>query len=221
MIVLDNNALLFYEIYSSKYEYILVIDCTKDEHLISELNFFVLETKLGFVRAMLFSEVEELSRIDGLTELYLRRYFLNRLNDELLRAMRYNTEFSLIMIDIDFFKKINDTYGHIAGDFILKRVAKVIKDIVAEKGLCARWGGEEFLVFLPYQSLESAKVLAEEIRQKIETINFYYNDKTIKLTISCGVSSYPQEAQQLQTLIEIADKKLYKAKRVGRNRVIA
>ena len=221
IMVLENSNLLFYEIYSDRYNYMLVIECAKDEFLISELNFFVSETKLGFVRAILFGEVEELSRIDGLTQLYLRRYFINRLNDELLRAVRYNTEFSLIMIDIDFFKKINDTYGHLAGDFILKQVAKVIKDVVGEKGLCARWGGEEFLVFIPYQSLESAKNLAEELKQRIETINFHYDDKIIKLTISCGISSFPQEGQQLQVLIETADKKLYKAKRSGRNKVIA
>ena len=221
IMVLENSNLLFYEIYSDRYNYMLVIECAKDEFLISELNFFVSETKLGFVRAILFGEVEELSRIDGLTQLYLRRYFINRLNDELLRAVRYNTEFSLIMIDIDFFKKINDTYGHLAGDFILKQVAKVIKDVVGEKGLCARWGGEEFLVFIPYQSSESAKNLAEELRQRIETINFHYDDKIIKLTISCGISSFPQEGQQLQVLIETADKKLYKAKRTGRNKVIA
>ena len=221
IMVLENSNLLFYEIYSDRYNYMLVIECAKDEFLISELNFFVSETKLGFVRAILFGEVEELSRIDGLTQLYLRRYFINRLNDELLRAARYNTEFSLIMIDIDFFKKINDTYGHLAGDFILKQVAKVTKDVVGEKGLCARWGGEEFLVFIPYQSLESAKNLAEELRQRIETINFHYDDKIIKLTISCGISSFPQEGQQLQVLIETADKKLYKAKRSGRNKVIA
>jgi diguanylate cyclase (GGDEF)-like protein len=221
IMVLENSNLLFYEIYSDRYNYMLVIECAKDEFLISELNFFVSETKLGFVRAILFGEVEELSRIDGLTQLYLRRYFINRLNDELLRAVRYNTEFSLIMIDIDFFKKINDTYGHLAGDFILKQVAKVIKDVVGEKGLCARWGGEEFLVFIPYQSSESAKNLAEELRQRIETINFHYDDKIIKLTISCGISSFPQEGQQLQVLIETADKKLYKAKRSGRNKVLA
>ena len=99
--------------------------------------------------------------------------------------------------------------------------SKVIKDVVGEKGLCARWGGEEFLVFIPYQSLESAKNLAEELKQRIETINFHYEDKIIKLTISCGISSFPQEGQQLQDLIETADKKLYKAKRSGRNKVIA
>jgi len=220
IIILDNSNLLFYEIYSNKYEYILIVDCAKDEHLISELNFFISETKLGFIRAILFKEVEELSRIDGLTQLYLRRHFLNRLSDELLRAVRYNSEFSLIMIDIDFFKKVNDIHGHLAGDFILKKVAKVIKDIVGEKGLCARWGGEEFLVFVPYQSLEKAKILAEEIRQKMGTINFNYENKIIKLTISCGISSFPQEGQKLQTLIEVADKKLYKAKQTGRNKVI-
>ncbi|MFN3550470.1 MAG: GGDEF domain-containing protein, partial [Endomicrobiia bacterium] len=217
---LDYN-LFFYELYSNKNSYMIVIAYVKEEEISSELNFFISETKIGFVRSILFNEVENLARIDGLTELYLRRFFINRLNDELLRALRYNTKFSLIMLDIDFFKKINDTYGHIAGDFVLKKLAKITKDIVAQQGLCSRWGGEEFLIFIPYQSQESVKNLAEELRQKIENINFIYENKTIKLTISCGISFFPEEAKDIKTLIEIADKKLYQAKQSGRNKVVA
>ncbi len=216
-----SSNLLFYDLYSNKNNYMVVIEYFKDEEICSELNFFLSETKIGFVRSILFSEVENLARIDGLTELYLRRFFISRLNEELLRAIRYNTKFSLIMLDIDFFKKINDTYGHIAGDFVLKRLAKVIKDIVADQGLCCRWGGEEFLIFIPYQSQDSVKNLSEELRQKIEVMNFIYENKIIKLTISCGISFFPEEAKDITNLIEIADKKLYQAKQSGRNKVIS
>jgi diguanylate cyclase (GGDEF)-like protein len=190
------------------------------DRLLSQLRFFINETKIGFVRSVLFKEVEELSRIDGLTGLYLRRYFISRLNNELLLASRYNTVFSLIMIDIDFFKKINDTYGHIVGDFVLKELAKLLLQEVKEQGLCARWGGEEFLVFVPYQTQQQVVELAERIRKNVEDYNFLFQDKTIKLTISCGISFYPQEGKDITTLIEEADKKLYKAKQSGRNKVV-
>jgi diguanylate cyclase (GGDEF)-like protein len=218
---LPNTECFFTEkIYSNLYEYIFIIKHQLTDRLLSQLRFFVNETKIGFVRSVLFKEVEELSRIDGLTGLYLRRYFISRLNNELLLASRYNTVFSLIMIDIDFFKKINDTYGHIVGDFVLKELAKLLLQEVKEQGLCARWGGEEFLVFVPYQTQQQVVELAERIRKNVEDYNFLFQDKTIKLTISCGISFYPQEGKDITTLIEEADKKLYKAKQSGRNKVV-
>jgi diguanylate cyclase (GGDEF)-like protein len=218
---LSNIECFFTEkIYSNLYEYIFIIKHQLADRLLSQLRFFTNETKIGFVRSVLFKEVEELSRIDGLTGLYLRRYFISRLNNELLLASRYNTVISLIMIDIDFFKKINDTYGHIVGDFVLKELAKLLLQEVKEQGLCARWGGEEFLVFVPYQTQQQVVELAERIRKNVEDYNFLFQDKTIKLTISCGVSFYPQEGKDITTLIEEADKKLYKAKQSGRNKVV-
>jgi len=218
---LSNTECFFSEkIYSNLYEYIFIIKHQLTDRLLSQLRFFINETKIGFVRSVLFKEVEELSRIDGLTGLYLRRYFISRLNNELLLASRYNTVFSLIMIDIDFFKKINDTYGHIVGDFVLKELAKLLLQEVKEQGLCARWGGEEFLVFVPYQTQQQVVELAERIRKNVEDYNFLFQDKTIKLTISCGISFYPQEGKDITTLIEEADKKLYKAKQSGRNKVV-
>lgn len=218
---LSNTECFFTEkIYSNLYEYIFIIKHQLTDRLLSQLRFFINETKIGFVRSVLFKEVEELSRIDGLTGLYLRRYFISRLNNELLLASRYNTVFSLIMIDIDFFKKINDTYGHIVGDFVLKELAKLLLQEVKEQGLCARWGGEEFLVFVPYQTQQQVVELAERIRKNVEDYNFLFQDKTIKLTISCGISFYPQEGKDITTLIEEADKKLYKAKQSGRNKVV-
>jgi len=214
------EGILAEKIYSNLYEYIFVIKHKLPEKLLPHLKFFINETKIGFVRNVLFKEVEELSRIDGLTGLYLRRYFTAYLNNELLLATRYNNVFSLIMIDIDFFKKVNDTYGHIVGDFVLKELAKILLEEFKEQGLCARWGGEEFLVFIPYQSQQQVVFLAEKLRSTVENHIFQFQGKTIKITISCGISFYPQEGKDITTLIEEADKKLYKAKQSGRNKVV-
>lgn len=213
--------LLIYKIYSNNYEYAILVEYGKEyEEVLSDLNFFIDETKIGFIRAILFSEIEEMSRIDGLTELYLRRYFLQRLENEILRAERYNTNFSLVMIDVDFFKKINDNYGHLVGDFVLKNLAEVIKEMVGKQGICCRWGGEEFLILIPYQSLNSVKDLIEELRKKVETMDFQYEDKIIKITISCGISYFPLAGKDIETLINEADRKMYKAKQSGRNKVV-
>lgn len=213
------NKILEYKIYENQYQYILIIfhEFTREE--ISNFEFFVEETKIGFVRSILFKEVDELSRTDGLTGLYLRRYFLARLNEEIVRAVRYSQRFSLIMFDIDFFKKINDTYGHIVGDFVLKEVAGIIKTTVGDQGLCSRWGGEEFLVFVPYQSKEQVYTLAENIRKSIEQCEMNYEGHNIKITISGGISSYPDDAKEIEKLIELADQRLYKSKQAGRNLV--
>ena len=214
------EGILAEKIYSNLYQYIFIIKHKLPEKLLPQLKFFINETKIGFVRSVLFKEVEELSRVDGLTGLYLRRYFTACLNNELLLATRYNNVFSLIMIDIDFFKKVNDTYGHIVGDFVLKELAKILLEEFREQGLCARWGGEEFLVFIPYQSQQQVVFLAEKLRSTVENHIFQFQDKTIKITISCGISFYPQEGKDITTLIEEADKKLYKAKQSGRNKVV-
>lgn len=214
------NNLACFKIYNDQFEYILLVKHYLDLDSLNDLRFFVEETKMGFIRSILFQEVEELSRVDGLTGLYLRRYFISRLNNELLRAQRYNTVFSLIMIDIDFFKKVNDTYGHIVGDFILKSVAETFVTTLKDQALCSRWGGEEFLIFVPYQNKEQTKNLAENIRVNVENSVYEYKDLKLKITVSCGVSSFPQDATTVDELIEIADKRLYEAKRTGRNKVV-
>ncbi len=216
------HNILEYTLYSNNYNYVLIIEhnAENESEIISDLNFFITETKIGFVRAILFHEVEQLSRHDGLTGLYLRRYFVQRLNNEYLRALRYNSVFSLLMIDIDFFKKINDTYGHLAGDYVLKNLAQIINSFIGSRGLCSRWGGEEFLVFIPYQDKIKTKLLAEELRKKVEEEKFVYEQQEIKLTVSCGVSSFPEDGDDITKLFTIADERLYKAKQSGRNKVV-
>jgi diguanylate cyclase (GGDEF)-like protein len=190
------------------------------EKIVPQLNFLFEETKIGFERAVLFKEVEELSRTDGLTGLYLRRYFVQRIENEFLRAKRYNTEFSILMFDIDFFKKVNDTYGHLAGDKILKEIATILKTTIANLGLISRWGGEEFLVFLPYHNKLTSFDLAEKIRIYVQQNSFVYDKNEIKLTLSCGISTFPVDSEILNKLIEIADNRLYIAKKSGRNKVV-
>ncbi len=209
-------------VYTDRYRYDIIIEFATvlDKDVLSDISFFINETKSGFIRAILFKEVEELSRFDGLTGLYLRRYFYQRLNEEFLKSVRYNTEVSLIMIDLDFFKKVNDTYGHLAGDFVLKKIAEIILKIVANKGLSCRWGGEEFLILLPYTDKINATKIAEELRVTVENFDFIYEMTNIKLTISCGISSYPEDSREYNELIDLADKRLYKAKQSGRNKVV-
>jgi diguanylate cyclase (GGDEF)-like protein len=124
------------------------------------------------------------------------------------------------MFDIDFFKKVNDTYGHLAGDKVLKEISSILRNIIGDLGLISRWGGEEFLVFLPYHNLTKSCEIAEKIRVSVERNNFSYDGKDIKVTISCGISCFPLDSEVLEKLIESSDNRLYKAKKSGRNRVV-
>lgn len=175
---------------------------------------------ISLEKAYLYDEVEQMSIKDGLTGLYVHRYFQDKLENELKRAARYGTALSLVMCDIDFFKKINDTYGHLAGDFILKTLALILKNNTTPIDTVARYGGEEFILIMPEMDKEKAHARAVKIRKEVEKYNFKFNENYIKCTISMGVASYPNDAITRRALIEKADKALYKAKEEGRNRVI-
>jgi diguanylate cyclase (GGDEF)-like protein len=175
---------------------------------------------ISLEKAYLYDEVEQMSIKDGLTGLYVHRYFQDKLENELKRATRYSTALSLVMCDIDFFKKINDTYGHLAGDFILKNLALILKNNTTPIDTVARYGGEEFIIIMPETDKEKAHARAVKIRKETEKYNFKFNDNYIKCTISMGVASYPADSTTRRALIEKADKALYKAKEEGRNRVV-
>jgi len=171
--------------------------------------------------------IEELGFIDALTNIPNRRNFDNRSNEEWKRSARDNKPCSLCMIDIDHFKKLNDTYGHPYGDEALKLVADIIKSSIQRPGdIAARWGGEEFIVMLPNTNIESAKGVAEKIRYNIENADMpeYTGDgekpEKASLTVSIGVASVlPSAENSVNDLIIVADKALYKAKQTGRNKV--
>jgi diguanylate cyclase (GGDEF)-like protein len=165
-------------------------------------------------------EIYRLTTIDGLTQIYNKRYFLETLEREISRAHRYRRELSLIMFDIDHFKKINDTYGHLAGDYVLKQLASVIKSRIRREDIMARYGGEEFAIILPEIDSFNSSQFAEKIRRLVEKTIFKFEETRIPVTISVGVGSLGNESQSPVDFIKVADDKLYEAKEGGRNKVV-
>jgi diguanylate cyclase (GGDEF)-like protein len=161
-----------------------------------------------------------LATTDGLTELYNHRYFQEQMLQNVETGKRYNKPFSLIMIDIDFFKKINDKYGHGAGDFILKGVSDIFKRNLRKADIIARYGGEEIAVIIQETSLENILIIAEKIRASIENLNIEHkNSRFEKVTISIGVVyGEINPNQSLDSVVQLADEMLYKAKKNGKNR---
>ena len=152
-----------------------------------------------------------------MTKAYNRLYFSSRLKEEIERAKRYNHPLSLILLDIDFFKKINDTYGHDVGDLVLKTVSQIVLENIRKSDLFARIGGEEFAILLPDTSKDKAILVAEKLRETIEkTPIILPNGKQIKVTISLGVTSLKKDDNE-SSFIKRADEALYDAKKSGRN----
>jgi len=167
--------------------------------------------------------LHEMAFRDGLTGLYNHRYFQEEMDKELDRAKRYEREFSLIIFDLDHFKKINDTYGHPAGDQVLVAVSRTAEQAVRKSDIVARYGGEEFAVILPETNFMAAKEVAERIRSEIERLSTDVDGKSISLTVSVGYTCYRHVSniREKGPVISMADKALYTAKQSGRNRVIA
>jgi len=162
----------------------------------------------------------EMNLKDALTGIHNRRSLEISLKEEIERHKRYGNPLSLIMFDIDFFKKVNDTYGHQCGDFILQQISATIQKSIRSHDILARYGGEEFCCLLPETSLEAAVNLAERFRQNIAQKPYRYQDKRVEVTISLGVSTLTEEATTAEMLLKKADKGLYAAKHAGRNRVV-
>lgn len=169
-----------------------------------------------------YEVLREISITDPLTGLLNRRYFEERLTEEIERAKRHQLFLSLVMADIDDFKSYNDAFGHLAGDEILKAIASTLKEMVRTIDVVARFGGEEFTIILPQTRKDAAAVIAERIRREIERTSFKREEVLPrgKLTLSLGLASFPEDAQDLTDLINNADKALYRAKAAGRNRVV-
>jgi diguanylate cyclase (GGDEF)-like protein len=170
----------------------------------------------------LFEKVNELATTDGLTGLNNRRSFFELAENEFDRFKRYKYPLSAFMIDIDHFKKVNDTYGHAIGDKVLVHLAQKLRDLLRNADIIGRYGGEEFVVLLPESNLEASTKVAERIRKTIEAETIK-TDKfgDISITISIGVSNFTSKAEDLASVIDNADKALYEAKKDGRNRVVA
>jgi two-component system, cell cycle response regulator len=164
-------------------------------------------------------EIYRLTTVDGLTQIYNKRYFLETLEREISRAQRYHRDLSLIMFDIDHFKKVNDTFGHLAGDAVLKQLASVLKSRIRREDIMARYGGEEFAVILPEIGSVNAQTFAEKVRRIVEKTSFKFEDHQIPVTVSIGVAAVGAGIQSPLEFIKLADDKLYQAKVEGRNRV--
>ncbi|MBF0605929.1 MAG: diguanylate cyclase [Candidatus Magnetobacterium sp. LHC-1] len=162
----------------------------------------------------------ELNITDPLTGTYNRRYLETRLSEEFSRYMRTSKPFSLIMFDIDFFKKVNDTYGHTCGDLILKATASMCLSQLREIDVIARYGGEEFCCVLVETELEGAHTVAERLRKSVMELESNFNNQIVRVTISLGVAQMQADIYSPTVLLEKADGALYEAKKTGRNRVI-
>ncbi len=179
-------------------------------------------------------EIYRLTTQDSLTQIYNKRYFLENLEREMSRSLRYGRELALAIFDIDYFKKINDTYGHLTGDFVLKQLATRIARQIRRDDVFARYGGEEFIILLPELDKVRAARMAEKIRRLVAAEPFHFDKATIPVTISIGVASLQEHVARLGTeeaareeaepntmgLIKLADDRLLEAKRTGRNCVV-
>lgn len=168
----------------------------------------------------LYAETEYLSVTDGLTGLYNRRHFDYNIEREFLRSQRYNSDLSLALVDIDFFKKVNDTYGHQFGDYVLKEISGIISSSFRKTDMIHRYGGEEIAVILTETSLENAFIPLERLRNKISEHKFIYNGQEAHITVSIGLGTNSKELKAQREFVEWADKALYRAKQEGRNKVI-
>lgn len=187
------------------------------------LHFDIPESnKLDVIKKInfMYSQTRYMSVTDPLTGLYNRRHFEENLEREFLRASRYKSNLSFAIIDVDYFKKVNDSYGHSTGDYVLKEVAYQILQTFRKTDMVFRYGGEEFTVIITETPLEKAIIPLERLRKSIEKYPFNYNGKDIKITVSIGVSEIDENTESVHKLFDDADKALYKAKENGRNQII-
>jgi diguanylate cyclase (GGDEF)-like protein len=195
---------------------------------------------MGLANIRQHQDVMQLAATDGLTGMYNKRHIMTLLQDEMRRGERYSRPLAVLMMDIDYFKNYNDTYGHVQGDTLLAQMSMIIQESIRSTDRAGRYGGEEFIIVMPETDKEAAFSTAERIRQRIEMTPFPGKPKApdtlpaslsdcfpetaetwVRKTISIGVSCFPRDAHDLTSLVALADDALYQAKRAGRNRVIA
>ena len=178
---------------------------------------------MAMSNAQTHDRLQDLAAMDPLTDIYNRRFGLNRLRDEFQRAQRNQLPLAVVMIDLDHFKNINDTYGHLMGDRVLIEVSKVVRDALRDEDILVRYGGEEMLMVLPGADLQTGISIADRVRRLIEDVQLSDDKgKRLPITASMGVSAIPRAftENELQ-LIKAADDALYQAKAAGRNRVLS
>lgn len=200
---------------------VLVLTSAKDysDDSISRIGMFSQNLSLALHNAIIHEQMQRLAAIDPLTGLLNRRYGMIRLREEYSKAVRSEGSLGVVMFDIDFFKKVNDTYGHLAGDRVLVHISKLVKPILREGDVLMRYGGEEFCAILPGASNEDSLKMAERIRFAVQESKVIYAEFEIKITLSLGISSYPEnDIEHEQELLAAADEALYISKESGRNK---
>jgi two-component system, cell cycle response regulator len=175
----------------------------------------------GNIETAYHDEVYRLTTVDGLTQIFNRRYFEETLEREVSRCHRYGRDLTLALLDIDHFKQINDRWGHLAGDYVLKHLASAIKTRIRREDIFARYGGEEFALLLPEVDLQGGLAMAEKARALVAAQKFRFDNQDIPVTVSLGMASLGGQERDPSELIRAADEKLYEAKNSGRNRVCA
>ncbi|MDP2941563.1 MAG: GGDEF domain-containing protein [Candidatus Omnitrophota bacterium] len=173
----------------------------------------------GIKRAFLYQQVQRLSITDTLTGAFNRRHFMEKFGEELKRSRKNKLKFSYLMLDVDRFKEINDNYGHLVGDAVLRDVAKCVKENIRQIDFLGRYGGEELAIVLSETDEAQAVFAAERIRQAVEKRRFLVYDEDLKATLSIGIAAFPKDAGEADELMDKADQALYRAKELGRNRV--
>jgi diguanylate cyclase len=224
--------------------YLFHFDCSRPitsqaEHMYQNITIFPLASLTGQVEQVclviydvtneavsrlgmqsLNSQLEKISQVDGLTGLCNRRFWDEQFVMEYKRCMRSESPSTLIMLDIDNFKQVNDTYGHPAGDEVIKKLAEIIKKTTRETDFLGRYGGEEFTMILPDTPVANVEFVAERIRRLVEKCTVVYDEISIKFTISVGIAGFKQSYKDSTQWLDLADKALYQAKALGKNRVI-
>ena len=171
------------------------------------------------VEAQYHEEIYRLTIVDGLTQVHNKRYLFEALERELIRGRRHSRNLAVLMFDIDHFKRINDLHGHLAGDFVLKELARLVQSRIRRDEVFARYGGEEFCIILPETTLDGAVELAERLRQQVHDHTFVFQQDKIKVTVSLGCAVLSEDDRNAGELLRRADERLYEAKNSGRNRV--
>ena len=186
----------------------------------ARIDLFLQGLGLALNNAMAHDRLQRLAALDPLTGVYNRRFGLVRLHEEFGRAVRANTPVGILMLDIDHFKAVNDTYGHLVGDRLLKSICAIARSSLREGDVLLRYGGEEFLAVLPAASAEDLRLVGERLRRAVEDSALSDGAKTVRVTLSVGGAAYPnQNVESEEVLIRLADEALYRAKDSGRNRV--
>jgi diguanylate cyclase (GGDEF)-like protein len=184
------------------------------------LEVIAIQAAQAVLRAQLYEAMEKMATTDGLTGLFNHRTFQGRLDEQLATARRYGRKLSFILTDIDHFKSVNDTYGHPTGDLVLKGVARILKEQARDTDIVARYGGEEFAIIMPETDAKGAHAIAERIRERVMKEVFQTEQGPLKVTLSLGIATFPDQNVEKAALIDLADQCLYFAKRHGRNQSV-